>query len=202
MNKVVVFGAGGHARVVIDCLQDKGVTVAGVFDAKPVKSENSLGAPYLGNYDSGVAQDLPMIIAIGDNLSRKMLSEKSEHKFATAIHPSASVSPNAIVSEGTMILHRAILQTRAIVGKHVILNTGSQVDHDCVLGAFVHIGPGAVLCGSVTVGEGALVGAGAVVTPGINIGNWAIVGAGAVVIENVPDHATVVGSPARIIKEK
>lgn len=202
MNKVVVFGAGGHARVVIDCLQDQGITVAGVFDAKPVSSENYPAIPYLGNYDTRVAHDLPMIIAIGNNLSRKTLSEKSSHKFAVAIHPSASVSANATVAEGTMILHRAILQTRSIVGRHVILNTGSQVDHDCVLEAFVHIGPGAVLCGSITVGEGALIGAGAVITPGITIGKWAIVGAGAVVIENVPDHATVVGSPARIIKEK
>lgn len=202
MNKVIVFGAGGHARVVIDCLQDQGITVAGIFDAKTLTSDSSLGVPYLGNYDRSVAHDLPMIIAIGNNLSRKTLAERSGHRFASAIHPSASLSANATVSEGIMILHRAILQTRSVIGKHVILNTGSQVDHDCVLEAFVHIGPGAVLCGSVTVGEGALVGAGAVVTPGITIGKWATVGAGAVVITDVPDHATVVGSPARIIKGK
>lgn len=164
--------------------------------------ENSTGIPHLGDYDKNIASDLPMIIAIGNNVSRRTLSEKSGHKFTIAIHPSATVSKNATMEEGTMILHRAILQTRTIVGRHVILNTGSQVDHDCVLEAFVHIGPGAVLCGGVTVGEGALVGAGAVITPGIAIGKWATVGAGAVVIENVPDHATVVGSPARIIKGK
>ena len=83
----------------------------------------------------------------------------------------------------------------------MIINTGAQVDHDCAIANFVHIAPGATLCGNVAVGEGALIGAGAVILPGKRIGDWAIVGAGAVVTRDVPNFAVVAGNPAKVIKQ-
>jgi sugar O-acyltransferase (sialic acid O-acetyltransferase NeuD family) len=99
-----------------------------------------------------------------------------------------------------MILHGAIVQAMAKIGNHVIVNTGAQVDHDCVIGDFAHIAPRVVLCGGVSVGEGTLVGAGATVAPGVTIGKWATIGAGAVIIAGIPDYAVAVGNPARVIK--
>jgi sugar O-acyltransferase (sialic acid O-acetyltransferase NeuD family) len=104
------------------------------------------------------------------------------------------------VKEGSVIFHGAIVQANSKIGRHVIVNTGAQIDHDCLVEDYAHIAPGAILCGTIQVGEGALIGAGATVVPGIRIGRWATVGAGAVVTQHVPDHAVVVGVPAKIVK--
>ncbi len=99
-----------------------------------------------------------------------------------------------------MIMHGAVIQVDTKIGNHVLINTRASIDHDCVIDSYVHLAPGVVLCGRVTVGEGAFIGAGSVILPGIIVGKWAQVGAGSVVIQNVPDGATVVGNPARVIK--
>lgn len=90
----------------------------------------------------------------------------------------------------------------ASIGNHCIINTGSIVEHDCVLSDFVHISPKAALAGNVFVGEGTQIGIGAAVIQGIKIGKWVTVGAGAVIIKDIPDYAVVVGNPGKIIKIK
>jgi acetyltransferase EpsM len=92
----------------------------------------------------------------------------------------------------------AIVNAKSNIGKHCILNTNSSVDHECVLGDFVHIAPAATLAGNVEVGEGSLIGMGAVVLPYVKIGKWCKIGAGAVVVKDVPDGKTVIGVPAKI----
>ena len=94
----------------------------------------------------------------------------------------------------------AVINPNAKIGKHCIVNTSSVIEHDCIVRDFAHISPGASLAGNVTIEEGAHIGIGASIIQGIKIGQWAIVGAGAVVIKDVPDFATVVGNPTRIIK--
>jgi acetyltransferase-like isoleucine patch superfamily enzyme len=86
-----------------------------------------------------------------------------------------------------------------VVGRHVILNTASTVDHDCRIGDFVHIAPGAILCGQASVGEGTLVGAGATILPGVTVGKWCVIGAGAVVHRPIPDFSLAVGVPVRVV---
>lgn len=109
-----------------------------------------------------------------------------------------TIVDNVIISAST--IHGAIVNACAKVGRHCIINTGSTVGHDVVLGDFVHVAPHATVTGAVTVGEGTWIGAGAVVRQGIHIGKWCMIGAGAVVVKDVPDGVTVVGNPARVIK--
>lgn len=191
-------GGGGHAKVVADCLQAQGISIKGFFD--PLHG-NLFGLPCLGDYQPTVHANIPVIIAVGDNDARKRIAyEEVKHSYFTAKHPSTICSQYSSIGEGSMLLHGAIVQAGAQVGKHVILNTGSQVDHDCILGDFVHIAPSAVLCGGVEIGEATLIGANAVVRPKIKIGKGVIAGAGAVIVQDVPDYAVIAGSPARILK--
>lgn len=198
IKKVIIQGGGGHARVVTDCLMAQGKTVVAVVDPK----DSQLEVPRFESYDPAFEPSAVTLIAIGDNRVRKKIVSSLQHAFTNAIHPSSIISPFATIGNGCMILHRSIVQSGARIGDHVILNTASQVDHDCIIHDYAHIAPGAILCGGVTVGEGALIGAGAVITPGKKIGAWATVGAGAVVIDDIPDNVVVVGNPARIIKQK
>jgi sugar O-acyltransferase (sialic acid O-acetyltransferase NeuD family) len=198
VNKTIIQGGGEHARVVLDCLLAQGANVQGLFD--PKYTGTLFGIPQRGTYDPTFEPDALAVVAIGDNALRKKVVEKTKHRFRNAIHPSAIISPSVSIGEGNMILHGTILQAQTQIGNHVIINTGTQVDHDNMISDFVHLGPGVVLCGTVQVGTGSFIGAGSVIIPGKKIGAWATVGAGSVVIQDVPDHAVVVGNPARIIR--
>jgi len=197
-TRTILIGGGQHAQVVLDCLLASGVDVVAIFD--PARKGSLFGVTHHGEYDAAFDPDALAIVAIGDNRTRKRASERVNHGFTNAIHHSVLLSPSVTLGVGNMILHGTIIQALARLGNHIIVNTGAQIDHDCVVGDFAHIAPRAALCGSVTVGEGTMIGAGATITPGVNIGKWAIIGAGAVIIEDVPDHAVVVGNPGLIIK--
>ena len=148
-----IIGDGGHAAVVRE--------VVGAMDVI---------------YDDGWC-----FIAVGDNRARRKEARAHEHlRFPTLRHPSAVVSPSAKIGEGTIIMAGAIVAAQAVVGRHCILNHGSTTDHHCHLGDFVHIAPGAHLCGNVTVEDGALIGVGAVAVPGACIRAWTLVEAGSV----------------------
>jgi acetyltransferase EpsM len=99
-------------------------------------------------------------------------------------------------------LHGAVIQSSSQIGKHVIVNSSSLIDHDCVVGDYAHVAPKTALCGLVSVGEGTLIGVGTVVIPGIKIGKWCVIGAGSVVVKDIPDYAVAVGNPAKVIKYK
>jgi sugar O-acyltransferase (sialic acid O-acetyltransferase NeuD family) len=183
---------------VLDCLLAQGKKVTALFD--PKYSGTLFDVPQRGQYDPEAAPGAEAIVAIGDNSVRKRAVAKTRHTFTNAIHPSVIFSPFASMGKGNMILHGVIIQAQTRIGDHVILNTGVRIDHDNIIGDYVHIAPGAVLCGTVEVGEGTFIGAGSTIIPGKKIGAWAIVGAGSVVIQDVPDHAVVVGNPARVIR--
>jgi len=203
--KVVVFGAGGHAKVVISTILEAGHSVVGLYDDDTAKH----GCKVLGVEVSGtIAEahplpDVSSILAIGDNRLRHELAQKlSGWLWATILHPRAYVHTTAKIGVGTVIFAGAIVQPDVEIGDHVIVNTGASVDHDCRIGDFVHLAPGVRLAGEVTVGEGALIGIGTSVLPGVRIGAWAVVGAGAVVTEDVAPGVTVVGVPARPLWKK
>ena len=194
-----LYGASGHAKVIIEILELNNIPVRGLFDDNPI-IKDLLGYPCFGPLTKSV-DDL-IIISIGDNSLRKTVSQRFKNNFGNATHPSAQISKRATIHEGTVVMGNAIVNTGTTIGKHVIINTSASIDHDCTIEDFVHISPNATLCGGVSVGEGTHIGSAAIIIPGIKIGKWATIGAGSVVIRDVPDSATVVGNPGRIIKIK
>jgi len=195
---VVVIGAGGHAKVVVATLQAAGLSIAGVYDDDSSRHGTELmGIPIRGPAEESVRTGLPMLIAVGDNRTRRELARRLKGEFATAVHPTAIVHPSCNIRPGSVVFAGAIIQPDSTLGEHVIVNTGASIDHDCRIGAFSHLGPGVHLCGNVTLGEGALLGVAAAAVPGSTIGEWSVVGAGAVVTKDVESGATVVGIPAK-----
>jgi sugar O-acyltransferase (sialic acid O-acetyltransferase NeuD family) len=198
MHNIILQGAGGHARVVIDCAIAQGRTVVCLFE--PNGEGELYGIPIRSAYYPQDYLDAQAVVAIGDNAVRKKVAGMTKHQFTNIIHPSAIISNFTTLGQGNVLFHRVVMQAETSIGNHVILNTGAQVDHDCKISDFVHLAPGTILCGNVEVGEGAFIGTGAMVIPGKKIGAWSIVGAGTVVINDVPDGVVVVGNPARVIK--
>jgi sugar O-acyltransferase (sialic acid O-acetyltransferase NeuD family) len=196
VRRVVVVGAGGHAKVVVATLQAAGSEVPLVLDDAPGKHGSALGGVEVQGPVAALLGG-EAICAIGDNRTRQRVVGELVTAWATAVHPAAIVHPSAKVGPGTVVFAGAIVQPDAVLGAHVIVNTGATVDHDCRLGDFVHVAPGAHLCGGVVVEEGALLGVGCAVSPGVRIGAWATVGAAAAVVADVPAGATVVGVPAK-----
>lgn len=195
METINLFGAGGHAKVIMDIIEARGHTTGFLYDDAP-HCDIIHGRPVLKADEANV--EGPLIISIGSNIVRKIVSKRYPLHYTTAVHPATSVSEYASLGCGTVVMQGAVIQADAVIGRHCIVNTGASVDHECRIGDFVHISPHATLCGNVSVGEGSLIGAGAIVTPGIRIGRWAVIGAGSVVVRDVPDGATAYGNPCRI----
>jgi len=196
-----LYGASGHAKVIIDSLKASGKQVSGLFDDNP-DVKQLLEYSVFGPFDQIRLGDEELIISVGLNDIRKKIVERLpvNIRYGNAIHPSAIISEYVFLGVGNVVMQGAIVQSSVSIGNHCIINTAATVDHDCIIEDFVHISPNATLCGAVSVGEGSQVGAGAVVIPGIKIGKWSLVAAGAVVIKDVPDNVLVLGNPASVVK--
>lgn len=191
-----LYGASGHAKVIIDILEASGEKIDGLVDDNPEEVQLQ-GYPVWHE-----SKDLsPFIVSIGVNAIRKKVAEKLDGaEFGKAIHPSAVVSPSANIGEGTVVMQGAVIQADARIGKHCIINTGTSVDHECIIGDYAHLSPHSTLCGNVQIGEGTWIGAGTTVIPGVRIGRWSVVGAGSVVTKDIPDGVLAVGNRCEIIK--
>lgn len=195
---MLIYGAGGHGKVVQSILTASGERIAGIFDDSG-RDEALPGHEILGVYNAKIFPELRLIIGIGCNQDRRKVATKVLHPFGKAIHLTALVDDSVETGLGIVVVHNAVVQAGCCLGNHVIVNTAAIIDHECILGNFVHVGPGATLCGGVRVGECTLVGAGSVVLPQVSIGRECVIGAGSVVTRNVPDYGKVAGNPARII---
>ena len=187
-----IYGKGGHAKVINSLVNF-------------ITLHNPIDVEYVD--DSDYVEDLSSlwIIGIGDNATRKRIAEKLKGSKFTFISGLSSVVNNLdimtdlpMVGEGTVIMDGAIVQVGTIVGDHVIINTNANIDHDCRICDFVHIAPGATLCGNVTVGDCTFIGAGSTVIPGITIGKNCIIGAGSVVVRDIPDNSKAYGNPCKV----
>ena len=208
MSSLLIFGAGGHGKVVADTARTIGgwdeITFADdaypqvtAVDGYPVIADFS-GARSMGT-DHG-----DVIVAVGDNRKRLDLTmqlRQSGFNPVTLIHPSAVVAGSAHIEMGTVIFAQAVVQAAARIGSAVIVNTAATVDHDCVVGDGAHLSPGVHLGGEVEIGDYSWLGVGAVVINRTAVGSGVTVGAGSCVIGNLPDGVTVVGVPARPIRQ-
>lgn len=197
---MILFGASGHAKVIADILIKNGVHIEKILDDNP--SVKTIFNIHVEKNSLSESDHLDAIISIGNNEVRKLISEKYKLNYISAIDKNSTVSDFSKIGIGTVVMANATINAGATVGNHCIINTSSVIEHDCILEDFVHISPNASLAGNVTVGEGSHIGIGACVIQGIKIGKWSTIGAGAVIIKDVPDYATVVGNPGRVIKIK
>ena len=204
---VIVLGAGGHAKVLINALQMCSVEILGVTDPDPALiGQEILGVPIIGtdgelkNYS---VKQVQLVNGLGSvNLSKVRCSLFDEYKrlgfiFASVIHSSAVVASDVKIGEGSQIMAGTVIQPGSCISCNTIINTMASVDHDCIIGDHVHIAPGVTLSGGVTVGELSHIGTGATVVQGVSIGCGCLVAAGAVVVKDIPDGAMVRGVPAQ-----
>lgn len=198
MATINLFGASGHAKVIMDIISEQGDEVGCLYDDSP-QSSVLHGKPVLKPTDTTI--EGPMIISIGACRVRKIIAKKYDVQYARAIHPKAIISDSATIDAGSVVMPAAIINSDVRIGKHCIINTKASVDHECRIGDYVHIAPGATLSGNVEVGECSWIGVGACIKQGVKIGKNCMIGAGSVVVKNIPDNVVAYGNPCRVVKD-
>lgn len=207
-SKIVLIGAGGHGKVVLDTIRAAGLEIWGVVDpALAGKVSLWRGLPVLGD-DNDLLQinheDVVLANGVGSlpgQEHRRYIFEKFTSigfSFHSVTHPSAIVASGVRLHEGSQLMAGSIVQVDSTIGRNTIVNTGARIDHDCDIGPNVHIAPGVVISGGVSICEGVHIGTGASVIQGVTVGKGAVIGAGTVVIRDVPANARVVGTPPRV----
>ena len=203
--RLLIAGAGGHGCVVADAAE----SAAGAWDEIAFLDDRYPGLSKAGVWDIvGTLADLPRfttrfdacVVAMADARLRLDLLERSAAAGFTIpviAHPGSSISRHAVLGNGSFVAAGGVVNIGSEVGVGCIINTGATLDHDCRLGAAVHLCPGAHLAGGVTVGRRTWFGIGAVARQGIKIGADVVVGAGAVCVADVRDGVVVMGVPAR-----
>ena len=195
---VYLYGASGHAKVVMDIVRLVYYEVPCLIDDNPQVNELA-GLPVVHSAE-GLS---PIIVTIGNcQIRRKIVENLGNREYLTVIHPNAVKAESVRVGFGTVVMAGAIMNSYVTVGNHCIINTGASLDHDVKVGDFVHIAPHCTICGESEVGDGTWVGAGTTIIQGIHIGKNCFIGAGSVVVKDIPDNSLCYGNPARIIKKK
>lgn len=205
-KKVVIIGAGGHAKVIADIIEKSGDEIVGFLDDnKEIGTTIIKEYKVIGDLNNRFAmavtkENLEFIIAIGDNKKREEISHSPNLKFYTAIHPSAQIGLDVEIQEGTVIMANACINSSAKIGKHCIINTGAIIEHDNIIEDFVHISPNVALGGTVKIGKSTHVGIGSTIKNNITICENCKIGAGAVVVKDIEKEGTYIGVPAKGIK--
>lgn len=204
---VIVLGAGGHAKVLIEALLQSGKVITGIVDPDPTLLGAEIsGVPVLGGdeavsaFPSSEIQLVNGLGSVGLPFKRQQLFERFKglgYIFATVVHPSAVIASDVVPGEGAQIMAGAVIQPGSSIGINSIINTRASVDHDCIIGDHVHIAPGVTLSGGVSVETGSHIGTGATVIQGVSVGRGCLVAAGAVVTKVLVEGAKVRGVPAR-----
>ncbi len=209
---VIIIGAGGQARVIIDILKsqtNKFIKIVGIIDKKIKENETVHNLPILGNLEEidniittrnirGVA------IGVGDNRIRADYYQKMKNKgleLINAIHPSASIAESVKMGDGNVICREAVICTDVDIGNNTIINTGAIIEHECQLKDHTHIAPGVNIAGRVIIDEGSFIGIGSTIIEKIHIGKSSIVGAGSVVLKDLPPNVVAAGTPCKVVKQ-
>ena len=204
---VVVLGAGGHAKVLINALQLCNVEILGITDPDPtLLGQELLGVPVIGtdevlkNYSIEKVHLVNGLGTVDLSPTRAGIFNDCNNLgfvFAQVIHPMAVVAGETKLGEGVQVMAGAVIQPGSFVGCNSIINTRASVDHDCTIGSHVHIAPGVTLSGGVTVGACSHIGTGATLIQGVSVGTGCLVAAGAVVVKDISAGVMVRGVPAR-----
>lgn len=197
-RRIGVYGFGGHGKVVAQI-----AVACGFSDIVWIDDARMEGAYSLEQFAQAYPKT-PIALGIGSNRARQKVFEKIAAQGITPltiVHPTASVSPDARLGEGTVVMPLAVINASAEIGKGAIINSGAIIEHDCVLGDFVHVSPNAALAGAVSVGARTHIGIGSSVIQEVAIGNDCMIAAGAAVVGALPDGVMAAGVPAVIKKE-
>ena len=205
MEKLILIGAGGYAKSVIDSVDYFNYDLVGFLDEFS-KQEKHLGYPIMADRLDSL-KDLKsyvFFVAIGNNKKRKQWFDrlsKQQLRIINVVDKSAIVSPRAKIGNGCFVGKMAVINGGSTVGDNCIINTKSLVEHGCRVCNHVNLSTSAVINGDVYVGEGSFIGSGSITLGQRSIGEWSTVGAGAVVTKNIESNITVAGIPAKEIKK-
>jgi len=210
-NKLVLLGAGGHCKAVIDVLlQMNKYSIEGILDLKENIAKKVLNIPVVGTDSTlnlllkkGIRHCFITVGSTGDPKKRIVLYKllkRMNFNFINVISPSAIISQQTKIGHGNFIAPGAIINASTIIGNNCIINTGSIVDHDCDIADNVHIAPGSTLSAGIKIGHNTHVGTGSSIIQYLTIGKNVLIGAGSVVTKNVPDNVLAYGNPCRVIK--
>lgn len=205
MEKLILIGAGGYAKSVLDSVDIYNYEVTGFIDEFS-NNEEHLGFPIVAHSLDELENNKKYVyfIAIGNNEKRRIWYERLKERklrMINVVDRSAIVSPRASLGTCCFIGKFAVVNSKANVGNNCIINTRALIEHGCCLEDHVNLSTNAVINGDVRVGEGSFIGSSSVTIGQLSIGKWSTVGAGAVVIHNVGDNVTVAGVPAKVIRE-
>lgn len=199
MKKLGIIGASGHGKVIADIAKKNGYSEISFFDDN--ENIHECGSyPVTGKSAEARIFDGDIIVGIGNAAIRKKIQEMLPvEKLVTLIHPDAVIAEDVVIGVGTVVMAGSVVNSGVQIGNGCIINTCSSVDHDCILGDYVHIAVGSHLCGTVSVGSETWIGAGAIVSNNVAICSNCMIGAGAVVVKNLVKVGIYIGIPAKRI---
>lgn len=205
VEALLVVGAGGHAKVVIDAARCAGSNVELVLadDDECKRGLIVLGLTTMVPVAQALQGVVAFHVAVGNNTVRERISDGLAAQglaHRTVAHLRACISAAAHIADGVFIGAQSVVGPDARIERGCIINHGAIVDHDCHLAPFAHIAPNATLGGGVRVGRNVLIGAGATIAPGVAVGDYCVVGAGSVVLKDLEAGSVHVGVPARKLK--
>lgn len=204
LKKIVVFGAGGHGKVVMDIAAQCGYEVLGFIDDDPGAARLGNASPVLGDRNwirTASPSEVCCALGVGLNEARREVAQFVSDcgmDVSTVVSPNAMISGSAHLGSGVVVMAGVVINAMAQIGDGAIINSGAVVEHDNRIGCYAHISPNASLGGNVDVGDFAHVGIGAIVLPSVRIGAGSILGAGSVATADIPDHVVAFGVPARV----
>jgi len=206
-KNILIYGAGGHGKLVADVMLARNQLLEGFVDDNPSNSGptvlglNVFTAEWL--WQQPDQRDISIVLGVGNNRARKAIAERCRSagmEILTVIHPTAVVASSAQIGSGTAIMAGVVVNPEAKIGAGVILNSGAIVEHDVVLGDYSHVSTNVAMGGNSKLGDYSMLGVGAAVKPGARVGTGSIIGAGSVVAQDIPDEVVAVGVPARVIR--
>lgn len=208
MKNLILIGAGGHCRSIIEGVESQGeYRIIGILDKNLPKDSLVYNYPVLGS--DNLIEDLAkadnyFIIAIGhikDNSARVELFKrikKAGGKFANIIASTSKVSKHSNIGEGNVILHLSLINAGVSIGNNCIVNSAALIEHDAIIGDNCHISTGAIINGSTQIGNDCFIGSNSVINHQLTIGDGSVIASGSLVTKNLKGMKTYLGNPVKV----